>query len=133
MTATLADQPALALVDRYLREVVTGAGPAVADDLIGNEVLRQRTAALRTAFPDLTLSILKLIGDEDLVAVHATATGTHHGTFHGVPATGRRWHASYTAILRIAEGRIADFWENWDQLAILEQLGAVRRVDGVSA
>lgn len=133
MTTRTADQTALAIADRYFREVVTGAGPALAEDLIGNEVLRQRTAALRAAFPDLSLAIHQLIGDDDLVAVHAMASGTHLGTFHGVPATGRHWNASYTAILRIAEGRIADFWENWDLLGILEQLGAVRRVQGVSA
>lgn len=123
----------VSIVDRYFREVVTGVGPAQADELIGNEVLRQRTAALRAAFPDLSLSIHQLVGDDDLVAVHGIATGTHRGTFQGVPATGRRWHASYTGILRVAEGRIADFWENWDLLGILEQLGAIKREEGVSA
>jgi steroid delta-isomerase-like uncharacterized protein len=100
---------------------------------VENEVLRQRTDAMRAAFPDLSLTIRQLIVDDELVAVHATASGTHRGTFHGVPATGRQWSAGYTAILHIVDGRIADFWETWDLLAILEQLGAVRRVEGASA
>jgi len=133
MNAAVAGVTAKDVVDQYLSEVVTGKGPAGPEDLIANAVLGQRLAALRGAFPDLSLATEQLVGTDDMVAVHATATGTHRGNFHGVPPTGRRWQASYTAIMRVADGRIVDFWENWDQLAILEQLGAVRRVEGVSA
>ena len=133
MTAKAADIAPISVVDKFVREVVTGIGPSRTEDLIDNEILRQRLTALRSAFPDLTLAVHQLVGTDDIVAIHATASGTHRGTFQGVPATGRRWQATYTAILRISEGRIADFWENWDQLAILEQLGAVKRVEGVSA
>lgn len=129
----MSNNAALTVVDRFMREVVSGMGPANSDDLVNNDVLRQRVAALRTAFPDLRLTVDQLFGMDDLVAVHATASGTHRGTFHGVPPTGRRWNSTYTAILRITEGRIADFWDSWDLLAILEQLGAVKRVEGVSA
>jgi steroid delta-isomerase-like uncharacterized protein len=124
---------AVSIVERYIQEVISGTGPAMAEDLVKNEVMRQRLAALRSAFPDLRLSINQLFGDRDLVAVHATASGTHRGTFHGVPPTGRRWQASYTAILRVSDGRIDDFWDNWDLLSITEQLGAIRRVAGASA
>ena len=133
MTTTLAGASARSIVDRYLQEVVTGVGPTESEEVVSNEVLRQRTTAIRAAFPDLSLNIRQVLADDELVAVHATASGTHTGTFQGVPPTGRHWSAGYTAILRIADGRIADFWETWDLLSILEQLGAVRRVEGVSA
>ena len=133
MTTTRAGASARSIVDRYLHEVVSGAGPTESEEVVSNEVLRQRTTAIRSAFPDLSLTIRQVLADAEMVAVHATASGTHTGTFQGIPPTGRHWTAGYTAILLIADGRIADFWETWDQLSILEQLGAVKRVEGASA
>lgn len=133
MTAITAERQPRAIVARYLREVVAGAGPGTSEDLVSNEVLRQRLVALQLAFPDLTLMVDQVVAAGDMVALHATASGTHSGTFQGVPPTGRRWQATWTAILRVADGRIADFWDNWDLLSILEQLGAVKRSPGASA
>lgn len=121
------------VVERYIGEVLSGAGPAELDDLVSNAVLLQRAAAFRAAFPDVQVTVKQLVGDADLVAVHATASGTHLGFFQGVPPSGRRWSASYTAMYRVVDGLIVDFWENWDVLAILEQLGGVKRAAGASA
>lgn len=62
-----------------------------------------------------------------MVAVHLVGQGTHLGLFQGIPATGRRWSASCTALYRVHAGRIVDFWINWDELAILEHGGVARR------
>jgi predicted ester cyclase len=121
------------LIARYMTEVLSGDGPATLNDLVSNSVLRQRVSAFRSAFPDLRVTMKKLAWQGDLIAVHATATGTHLGMFHGVPPRGRRWSGTCTAIYRIVDGQIVDFWENWDLLAILEQLGGVKRAAGASA
>jgi predicted ester cyclase len=74
-----------------------------------------------------------VIAEPPYVAVHLTARGTHRGIFQGIPATGRSWAASCSALYRIEDGRIVDCWENWDLLGILEQLGGVRRPATASA
>ena len=122
-----------AVVERYLREVLGGSGPATSEELISNAVLRQRADIFRAAFPDLLVRPHLIVVDGEYVAVHLSGRATHRGLFQGVPATGRTWTASCSALFRVLHGQIADFWINWDQLAILEQLGAHSRPLGSCA
>jgi predicted ester cyclase len=121
------------VVQRFLAEVLTGAGPGISDELVANEELRQRTRGLRAAFPDLEVETRLLLVEEDLVAGHFIGRGTHLGIFQGVPPTGRAWEARWTAVYRVEDDRIADAWMTWDYLSLLEQLAAVERVATVSA
>lgn len=127
MTSIPDSADARAVVERYLREVLGGDGPSTTEQLTSNETLRQKVESFRTAFPDLLVSPHLILADGDHVAVHISARATHRGIFQGVPATGRSWTASCSAFFRVDHGLIADYWINWDLLAILEQLGAVAR------
>jgi steroid delta-isomerase-like uncharacterized protein len=120
------------VVRDYVADVLNRGDPLAAARLIGDETLRQRTAAFRLAFPDLQVAIQELVGEGDLVAGHLLGRGTHLAVFAGCPATGREWTAACTAIYRVRDGRIVDHRATWDLLALLEQLGCVRRVPTVS-
>jgi len=50
----------------------------------------------------------EVINGRDLVAAHQRWSGTHVGEFAGIAATGRRVEFLSTAILRIADGMIAE-------------------------
>jgi len=102
--------------------------PAVLDP-----VIRMRTRAFRTAFPDLTVIVQHLTVDGDWVAVHATGRAHHSAAFQGCPPTGRIWSAACTAMFQVRQDQIVHGWVTWDLLSILEQLGAVQRSDTVSA
>jgi predicted ester cyclase len=54
------------------------------------------------------------------------STGTQEGEMMRVPATGRR--ASWTGIVidRVANGKIAESWVNWDMFGMFQRLGAVK-------
>ena len=121
------------VVERYVADVLNGANPAAADDLVSNDELALRIVRLREAFPDLQTEPRVVFAQGELVAVHLAGRGTHVGVFQGVPPTGRRWSAQCTAIYRVLDGRIAEAWVNWDLLAILEALGGVRRTELASA
>lgn len=121
------------VVERYLHEVLSGAGPATPAELISSDEVRQRTAGFRRAFPDLDVRAILVVADGEHVAAHFVGRGTHDGLFDGAPPTGRHWEASGTAIYRVVDGRIADARVTWDRLSLLEQLDAVRRVETVSA
>ena len=114
------------VVERYLE----GAFEA---DLVSSPELWQRTMHLRDAFPDLEVDTLALIAEGDRVAAHFVARGTHEGVYQGVPPTGRKWEANCTAIFHVSDGRIVEAWMTWDSLSLLEQLGAIARVEAVSA
>ena len=121
------------VVGRYMDEVLGGARPESADELLANGELAHRTARLRSAFPDLEIETQVLLAEAELVACHFVGQGTHLGLFQGVPPTGQAFVTHCTAVYRVEEGRIADAWVTWDYLALMEQLGAVERVAGVSA
>jgi predicted ester cyclase len=121
------------VVRRYLSDVLVGGNARTAKRLIANEPFRQRVAAFRRAFPDLSVEPDLLIAEGDLVAMRAIGRATHLGTFQGIAPTGCSWSATCTAVYRVQGGAIVDAWVQWDLLAILEQIGAVRRSAAATA
>lgn len=121
------------IVSQYLENVLGGGEEIAASKFVSSPELRQRTLHLRDAFPDMEVETSALLAEGSTVAAHFVARATHEGVFQGVPPTGLEWEASCTAIFRVADGRIAEAWMTWDSLALLEQLGAVERVETVSA
>lgn len=122
-----------AVVERYLEEVLNGHQLGALDELVSSEALQQRVTAFLTAFPDLRVSPDRIVAEGDVAAVHLSGEATHRRMFQGMPATQRRWKATCSALYEVREGRIVDAWVNWDLLAIMEQIGAIRRVEGASA
>lgn len=86
---------------------------------------KQFVLALRQAFPDLRATIEDEIAEGDRVVHRLTLTGTHGGEYCGLPSTGRRATWQLVAIQRLGpDGKLAEHWTSWDQLSLLQQLGA---------
>ncbi|GAA1618430.1 hypothetical protein GCM10009789_85420 [Kribbella sancticallisti] len=91
-------------------------GEFVAEDVQVNgkpQGLDQYVAGLRAvveAFPDYHWDLLHLLVDGDWMSAHLNDTGTHAGTFLGVPATGRAISAPELAIYRTEGGKIVECW-----------------------
>ena len=83
--------------------------------------------SIRSAFPDIRVAIEDIFGAEDKVVVRWSATMTHCGYGLGVPATGKAVNIGGITIARINNGQIVEGWDNWDQLAMLEQIGAYKQ------
>jgi steroid delta-isomerase-like uncharacterized protein len=77
------------------------------------------------AFPNFTIAIEDTIAQQDKVAVRLTFSGTHQGGFYGMPATGKSFSISAIAIARLADGKIAEWWQIGDTLGLLQQIGAM--------
>ena len=58
----------------------------------------------------------------DCVAGYFTYSGTQEGAMDPFPATGKKADLKYLGILRIEDGKIAEMWVEWDNLAMLTQL-----------
>ena len=95
-----------------------GQGPGV-DGL--KHVLR----GLRAAFPDMHWSVEEQIAQADKVVTRFEWTGTHHGDFLGVPATGRPVKVWGMVIDRFEEGRIKETRILMDTLGLMMQLGVI--------
>lgn len=76
-----------------------------------------------TAFPDWHEEIELMIAEGDKVALITTGTGTHEGPMGDIPATGRSMRITNHLVHRIADGKIAETWIVWDNLAAMAQLG----------
>jgi steroid delta-isomerase-like uncharacterized protein len=74
-------------------------------------------------FPDLHLEVLDSSADEAMVAQRILFTGTHTGTFRGLPPSGRKVRFSGLEINRMVDGRVAEHWFQLDAVTLFEQLG----------
>jgi predicted ester cyclase len=121
------------VVHRYLVEALASGDPGAIDELIAIRPFRDRLLVFRRAFPDLEIQVEQIVSEGDMVAIRATGRATHTGPHQGIPASGRSWTATYAGIFRVASGAIVDAWVQWDELAILEQIGGVKRSADASA
>lgn len=78
-----------------------------------------------TAFPDWHEEVDLMIAEDDKVAYITTGTATHTGPLGNIPPTGRKVTVVNYIVQRIADGKIAETWIGWDNLAVLSQLGLV--------
>lgn len=87
---------------------------------------------LRKAMPDRVDVIEKVIADGDRVGLLFRVTGTHTGTFFGIPPTGRKIDVYEVALIRIENGQMVEGWFMMDEIALLQQMGATlpKRSDG---
>ena len=95
------------------------------EDVRGHEGLRQLMTMYRTAFPDLHMTVEDQIAEEDRVVTRWTARGTHKGDLQGIPPTGKQVTVTGIAIDRFVGGKIAEEWEVFDQMGMMQQLGVV--------
>jgi len=81
---------------------------------------------IRAAFPDIKITVEDAFGVDDKVVVRWSAAMTHCGNDLGIPATGKSVRITGITITRIANGQIIEGWDNWDQLGLMEQIGAYK-------
>jgi steroid delta-isomerase-like uncharacterized protein len=126
-----------ALVHRWFEDVWNGGRSDLIDELmaphcvfhgLGPETMgpvefKSFYHAYRGAFPDVTIRIEQSVGEENLVAVCWTGSGTHRGDTLGFPATGKSVRFHGMTMARIADNRLVEGWNSFDQLGMLQQLG----------
>jgi len=98
---------------------------AATGPLRGPAEFRPFQAAYRSAFPDVHLRLEQIVAEGDMVAARWIATGTHQGDGLGFAATGRRAEFQGMVFARIRDGQFVEGWDCFDQLGLLQQLGAV--------
>ena len=92
----------------------------------GVEGAKQFAATYREAFPDLTCTIEDMVAEGDKVVMRFRGSGTHQGETEAFgPPTGKRMEISGITIKRLAGGKIAEAWTNFDALGMMQQLGLI--------
>lgn len=114
----------LAAIDEFISPdyVLHTAAPGTPAD---REAVRQAMSMYVGGFPDLRISIDELVAEGDRVVGVFTFTGTHDGELFGMPATGKRISVRQIAMYRIDDNQVVEEWEVSDQLALMQQIGAI--------
>ena len=102
-------------------------------DIKGPAHFKAFAQAIRAAFPDIVVTIEDTVAQGDRVVARWTATMTHQGDFLGLAPTQKKVTVSGTSIQRIVDGKIVEGWDNWDQLGLMVQLGALGKVSFLAA
>ena len=95
----------------------------------GPSDLKEQVQTLRDAFPDLHVTVERLVVQADLVAIRCVASGTHEGPGLGIVATGRKTTTPGMTMGRWARGRLVEGWSHWDLLSFYRQLGVLGLFD----
>ena len=92
----------------------------------GKEGVRTFFLMQRAAFPDMRMDLEDVIADGRKVVARVRYTGTHHGEFMGMPATGKSVDIQLIDIFGFGDdGLVHEHWGVMDSLAMMQQLGAV--------
>jgi steroid delta-isomerase-like uncharacterized protein len=115
----------LELADELVTADFVGHDVAAPEPIRGPEGLKDQARGYRDAFPDLDMTIDDQIAEGDKVVTRWTARGTHNGDLFGMAPTGKQATVTGVTIDRFAGGKIAESWDNWDALGLMQQLGAI--------
>jgi steroid delta-isomerase-like uncharacterized protein len=96
-----------------------------APDVGNREALIQLFAVWGAGFPDAHTTIDDMVAEGDMVAKRWTYRGTHTGEFMGIPATGKSITMTAITIYRLAGGKVAECWWNYDRLGAMQQIGVI--------
>jgi len=116
-----ADWDALATIvaEDFHRYSAATAGPPVTSR--DEFVELQKTFLI--SFPDQKVTLETLVAEGDFVAALATYTATLTGPLGEIPPTGKSASIPFLSLFRLEDGRIQELWVEWDNLAMMTQLG----------
>ena len=109
---------------------LTAAAEIYAPDFVNHGLHRDASlaedqAAARaevTAFPDLHITVDRLIAEGDFVTVIWTFRGTHTAFGYGLPPTGAKVELRGITVWRVINGRIQDEWTSFNMMSAYLQV-----------
>jgi steroid delta-isomerase-like uncharacterized protein len=109
------------IFDRYLSHQPDGHA-----EERGPQDVKRFIGEFHQAFPDFHTTIEDQIAEGDKVVTRWTMRGTHQGEFRGIAPTGELIKVTGIGIFRFSEGgKVVESWDNFDQLGMMRQLGAL--------
>ena len=98
---------------------------SAAEPIVGLEVNKTFNESLFQGFPDIHQTVEDVVAEGDKVVYRTTIQGTHTGEFLGTPPTGKAVKVNDFTLLRIADGKIVEWWYECNLLAVMQQLELV--------
>ena len=106
-----------------------GIAHGLSDDpsnpIVGPTNFRPFHAVFREAFPNMMIVVEDLIAEGDKVVARCSIRGKHEGEFLGKTATDAPVQFTGIAIVRVANGKIVEAWNNFDFMTMYKQTGHI--------
>lgn len=99
-----------------------------AEEVRGIEDFKEWISEDRKAMPDMQVTILDDIEEQNKVALRWNLKATQEGEILGLPATHEKFETSGVEILHFEGGKIKEAWTIYDGLKPALQIGAVEIV-----
>jgi steroid delta-isomerase-like uncharacterized protein len=129
------------LIQRFYDEMLSDGNLDNLDELVTDDVVDHQQGlpgqpegkegvsffvnTMRGAFSDIKATVGQSLESGDLAAAQVTITGKHTGEFMGVPASDKSFEVEGIDIIRIEDGKCAEHWGVTDNMALMQQIGAV--------
>ena len=110
-----------ALTQNFVRHCQ--AMPPELQEIRGAEKLKVFVEAFFSACPDNEDTIDLMVAEGDKVAYIVTMRGTQTGEMDGLPAKGKNYTLVNIIVARFEDGKVAETWVSWDNVAMLTQMG----------
>jgi steroid delta-isomerase-like uncharacterized protein len=82
---------------------------------------------MQASFSELKVTVHDTIAQDDRICVRWSCSMKHTGDGLGMPPTGKVLNTTGISILRVAEGKAVEAWQNWDMLGLLQQIQKTTR------
>lgn len=123
------------IVNRFFKEGYENKNYAEVIDLVAEDYIDHSPAGARSnaqavgilkivagMFSDLSIKMLDIFAENDLVATRVLYDGVHSGKCMGIPATGKRISFEALENFKVVNGKIVESWGYWPDKEIEEKL-----------
>ena len=105
--------------EMFSPEIILHDGDTVSK---GPEAFKLFYDRMRTSFSDIKVTPEESISEGDLVCLRWSVTMRHTGDGMGMPSTGKQLRTTGMTMIRFANGRFSEAWQNWDMMQLMEQI-----------
>ena len=113
----------VAAVDEFFAPNFVGHDPS--SEVRGIEGVKQYVTTHLNAFSDFHITTEDQIAEGDKVVTRFTVRGAHKGEYMGIAPTNKQVTWTGIFIARIADGQFVEVWQSFDELGLMQQIGAV--------
>ena len=123
------------IVNRFFKEGYENKNYAEVIDLVAEDYIDHSPAGARSnaqaveilkivagMFSDLSIKMLDIFAENDLIATRVLYDGVHSGECMGIPATGKRISFEALENFKVVNGKIVESWGYWPDKEIEEKL-----------
>ena len=123
------------IVNSFFKEGYENKNYAEVIDLVAEDYIDHSPAGARSnaqaveilkmvagMFSDLSIKMLDIFAENDLVATRVLYDGVHSGECMGIPATGKRISFEALENFKVVNGKIVESWGYWPDKEIEEKL-----------